>query len=180
MGASHEKWPLSKFFFQVNINGTTISFQACDGLEASTSVMEFRDGNSQKFYKQKRATLTSYSNVTLKKGMFEGDLFMHNWHKGIADGGAFGDMRTVTITLAELQGSDSKAMFTWTLEKAFVVKYVPSGLDSTADSEPAIEEMELAYQSFTMESGGSISLSGLAGLVSSLTGGFSLSGSIGI
>lgn len=152
---SYNEWPLAKFAFEISIGGFTgyVSFQGMDGMGASIATMKFRDGNSQKFYEQSRPTLTSYDPVTLKKGVFSGDTDLFDWFSNVSQGSMFSDMRTVTIHLSELTGGSQTHMFTWTLEKAFVTKFTPSNLDGEAESEIAIEEVELTYQSFSMQSG---------------------------
>ena len=163
-------WPLAKFSFWVDVGGFDgrVSFQTMDGLGASVSKMEFRDGNSPKFYKQSRPTLTSYDPVTLKKGMFPGDGTLFDWFSNVSSGAMFSDMRTVTITLCELSAGAQVDVFSWTLEKAYVTKITPSSLDAESDTEVAVEEVELTYQSFSM---------GAGGLLSSILG--AISGSVG-
>jgi phage tail-like protein len=150
-GDDYNQWPLPKFSFWVDIGGFDgrIAFQGMDGLGASVAKMEFRDGNSSKFYKQSRPTLTSFDPCTLKKGMFTGDAKLFNWFSNVSSGALFSDMRTVSITLCVLEGGKQKDIFTWTLEKAYVTKYTPSNMDAESDSEPAIEEVELSYQAFS-------------------------------
>jgi phage tail-like protein len=161
---AHNEWPLAKFSFEISIGGFTgnVSFQGMDGMGATIATMKFRDGNSNKFYEQSRPTLTSYDPVTLKKGMFSGDTDLFDWFTNVSQGSMFSDMRTVTISLSELTGGGQTHMFTWTLEKAFVTKFTPSNLDGEADTELAIEEVELTYQSFSMNAG--------TGLLGSLLG----------
>lgn len=179
--ALYTDWPLTKFSFKVNIGGFDgeVAFQGMDGLGSSVAKMEFRDGNSSKFYKQSRPTLTTFEPVTLKKGMFVGDLKLFNWYKNVSQGAMFSDMRDVTIDLCEHSGNELISIFKWTLEKAYVTKYTPSSLDGEADTEVAIEEVELTYQSFSMDAGDG-PLGALLGLAGSLMGAVSgaLSGSI--
>jgi phage tail-like protein len=163
---SHNEWPLAKFAFEISIGGFTghVSFQGMDGMGATIATMKFRDGNSTKFYEQSRPTLTSYDPVTLKKGVFSGDTELFDWFTNVSQGSMFSDMRTVTISLSELTGGGQTHMFTWTLEQAFVTKFTPSNLDGEADTELAIEEVELTYQSFSMNSG----MPGLSGALAKL------------
>lgn len=145
-------WPLPKFYFRVDMGGSNMSFQSCEGLEATIATMEFRDGNSQAFYKQKRPTMVSFSPVTLKKGVFAGNTDFYDWFKAVAFDNLFGDMRTVKIALLntddDSQGGGTPVI-EWTLEKAFVTKFTPSPLDAEADTEAAIEELEITYQAFS-------------------------------
>lgn len=171
---AHNEWPLSKFSFEISIGGFTgyVSFQGMDGMGATIATMKFRDGNSQKFYEQSRPTLTAYDPVTLKKGVFSGDTDLFDWFNNVSQGSMFSDMRTVTIHLSELTGNGQTHMFTWTLEKAFVTKFTPSNLDGEAENELAIEEVELTYQSFSMESGllSFLGSGGLGGLIGGAVG----------
>lgn len=170
--ANYTDWPVAKFSFEINIGGFTgnVSFQGMDGLGAEIATMKFRDGNSVKFYEQSRPTLTTYSPVTLKKGVFVSDTALFDWFTNVSQGSLFSDMRTVTIHLSELTGSGHAHLFTWTLEKAYVTKFTPSSLDGEADSEAAIEEVEITYQSFSMNAGAGI-LGSLLGAAKGLVGG---------
>jgi phage tail-like protein len=168
-GGDYTEWVLPKFSFWVDIGGFDgrVAFQGMDGLGASVGKMEFRDGNSPKFYKQSRPTLTSYDPCTLKKGMFTGDSTLFNWFTNVSSGALFSDMRTVTITLCEMSdGGKQNDIFSWTLEKAYITKFTPSNMDAESDSEPAIEEVELSYQSFSMGAGDGI----LGAIVAAVTG----------
>lgn len=181
---AHSEWPLAKFSFDINIGGLSgnVSFQGMDGMGATIDKMTFRDGNSTKFYEQSRPTLTSYDPVTLKKGVFSGDTALFDWFTNVSQGAMFSDMRTVTINLSELTGGGQTHMFTWTLEKAFVTKFTPSNLDGEADTELAIEEVELTYQSFSMNAGILGALlgggGGIGGMITGAIGG-AVSGAIG-
>lgn len=150
--SDYQDWPLAKFAFTVSVGGFDgeVAFQGVDGLGASVGKMEFRDGNSNKFYKQNRPTLASFDPCTLKKGMFVGDMRLYSWFNNVSTGQLFSDTRTVTITLGEHQGGTVTPIFVWTLEKAYVTKFTPSSMDGEADAEAAIEEVEITYQSFTM------------------------------
>lgn len=156
MSFSHNQWPVPKFLFEVDIGGSTLSFQTCDGLEASIAVMEFRDGNSPRFFKQKRPTMVSFSPITLKKGVFAGNTDFYDWFKNIAINNLLGDMRTVKIRLLNTD-KNGTAVFEWILEEAFLTKFTPTPLDAEAESDVAIEEIEVTYQSFSSERGGLLS-----------------------
>jgi phage tail-like protein len=145
-------WALTKFLFEVDLGmDTNIGFQTCEGLETGIEAYEFRDGNSTDFFKQKRPGAVTFSNVTLKKGMFANDKALYKWYNNVATGALFGDMRTVTIRLLDTdRGIKPTVVFTWKLEKAFVVKYAPTNMDAHDGEEVAVEELEIACQSWTM------------------------------
>jgi len=176
--ADYTEWPLPKFAFRVTLGdlGGQMAFETMDGLGASIAKMEFRDGNSQKFFKQHRPTLTSFEPVTLKKGMFVGDSKLFDWFTNVSDGALFGDSRTVTIELCELEGNKLNVYFTWTLDKAYVTRFTPPSLDGGDDSSPAVEELELSYQSFTMGAGEGLLGSIVSGALGAVSG--ALSGSL--
>lgn len=149
----NDGWALSKFMFEVDLGmDMNIGFQTCDGLEAGTEAYEFRDGNSTDFFKQKRPGQVTFGNITLKKGMFANDKSLYTWFNNVATGALFGDMRDVTIRLLETgRGNGHNTVFTWKLKKAFVVKYTPTTMDAHDGDEVAVEEIEIACQSWTMD-----------------------------
>jgi phage tail-like protein len=138
-------WPLAKFYFQVTIDevDTSIGFQAVEGLESEISTMEYRAGNYALWAKTKRPGMMTYSNVTLKKGMFKADANLHDWWKSLETDHMHSARRTVVI---ELLNEENAVCIRWELQNCFVVKFTPTGLDAEADSEVAIEEMEIAYE----------------------------------
>ena len=146
----NESWPLAKFYFRVQIdNLPEIGFQTVEGLESEISIMEYRAGNQRAFYKSKRPGMTSYSNITLKKGMFKSHADLYLWYKAIAQEHNFRqEARGIIIDL--LDETDSVVM-TWRVSNAIVVKYTPTPLDAEADSEVAVEELELAVDYWELE-----------------------------
>ena len=142
-------WALSKFYFEVDFGGNiNIGFQTCDGLQASVEPYEYRDGNSSEMHKQKRPGTVVYDPVTFKKGMFANDMSLYRWFRNVSTGAAFADMRTVKVRLKD---ENDKTVYTWTLNKAFVTRYTPTTLDADADTEVAVEEIEVQCQFWTMD-----------------------------
>ena len=164
-------WPVPKFHFEVDFgNGGRLGFQACSGLASSLSIMEFRDGNATSFYKQRRPTMVTYEPVTLRKGVFQGDMNLYKWYKNIAEDFLFGDMRTVTISLMDaVSGVKPVTIMQWRLEGAFISKFTPPELDAEAD-EVAVEEIELTYQAFSVSEGASSVMSGLTKFAGAIGG----------
>lgn len=139
-------WPLPKFYFSVEVAGIgTMGFQAVEGLSAEVSLIEYRHSNSPEFSKIKMPGMKTYTNVTLKKGVFVGDSDFFDWFNSI-------NMNTVqrkTVIIKLLDETGDPAM-TWTLRNAFPVKYEPSELNSQEDGEPALESIEIAHEGFTL------------------------------
>lgn len=140
-------WPLSKFFFRVSIDGVQISFQGVEGLESEISTIEYRGGDYALWSKTKRPGMISYSNATLKKGMFKGDKTLHDWWKSYSTDHLHSKRRKIVIELMDsLDGKIDMVCIRWELHNAFVTKYTPTGMDAESDSEVALEEMEVCYE----------------------------------
>jgi phage tail-like protein len=145
------EWPLAKFFFRVTIDGLPeLGFQTVEGLESEVSVMEYRPGNTQFLFKSKRPGLVTYSNITFKKGEFMGDANLKDWwHLYAWEKGTNRNERKEI--LIELMDESESVMMTWTVKGAFPVKFTPTNLDAEADSEVAVEEIEVAIESWTLD-----------------------------
>lgn len=138
-------WPLPKFYFEVEIGGdASLGFQAVEGLEVEVSVIEYRAGNMPDFHKVKMPGMKTYANVTLKKGVFSGDMVLWDWLSEIKM-----NLIERKDVLIKMLDADGTPLLTWALSKAFPVKFVPSELNAEDDGDPAIEELELAFESFT-------------------------------
>ena len=72
-------YPLSKFHFQVEWGGTKIGFTEISGLDSELEVIEYRQGASPEYSKIKMPGLRKFSNITLKRGMFQGDNEYYDW-----------------------------------------------------------------------------------------------------
>ena len=150
--AGSSSWPLAKFYFLVNLNSVTIKFQDVDGLNREVQPIDHRYGSSPQFYPGKLPGLGKVSIVTMKRGIFTGDLAVWNdFYSVIArttpgsSNPAWG-LPTVTVTLMEESGSIGMQ---WTLYNALVTKYTGSDLTAEGD-EVAIESLELAYENLTV------------------------------
>ena len=151
-------YPLPKFHFQVQWgegeNEFRIGFTEVSGLDFETEVIEYREGSSRKYNKTKQPGLTKYSNITLKRGTFEGDLsFYKEWEKTyyFQEGNSTGSMyrRPVTIKLLNEKGAP---IIIWNLENAWPSKVQSTDLKADAN-EVAIETMELVHEGLTIAMG---------------------------
>lgn len=141
-------YPLPKFYFRVTVPsmaGSAMAFQSADGLSVETNITEYRHSTSPNFHKIKMPGLKTYANLTLKRGVFKGDLATFT---------AFTKIKLNTVkretVIIELLDETGSAAMTWSLDRAFVVKYTAPDLSSMDDGDPAIEEMEIAYESFSI------------------------------
>jgi phage tail-like protein len=170
LGFGGSNWPIARFHFYVMIGGTELGFQAVDGLEASVGVIEYRDGNSPFFGKEKMPGLITYEKVTMKKGMFTNDTNANTWFKEIAQDRNYTKRRTIIIAMMD---NNLVPQFIWRYEQCFLTKVVPSNLDAESENEVAIEELEFVGRAWYLETLGGM----IAGAAGSLAGaaGISLS-----
>lgn len=135
-----ETWPLPKFYFLVNINGTDYPFQEVSGLDAEGQAIEYRHGDSKQFSTIKMPGITKTGNVTLKKGVFVQDNNFWQWYSAIK----MNTVKRSTIIIKLLDESGNPTM-TWTLNNAFPTKITGTDLKSVGN-EVAIETIELAHE----------------------------------
>ena len=143
-------WPVAKFHFEVEIDGTPISFQEVTGLETQTEVIEYRHGDSEIFSPNKSAGLVKTSNLVLKKGVFHDDEDSLELFKKITEEKAYytqDDRMDITVTLLDEQG---EAVMSWNITNAFPIKYSGTDLKSDAN-EVALETIEFAYEECEVE-----------------------------
>ena len=150
--AAKGAYPLPKFHFQVKWGDDfRIGFTEVSGLDFETEVIEYREGNSKKYNKTKQPGLTKFSNITLKRGTFEGDFdFYKEWEKTYyfqeanKTGSKF--RRTVEISLLN---ENHEVVITWNAENAFPSKVQSTDLKADGN-EVAIETMELVHEGLTI------------------------------
>lgn len=153
MAKAKGDYPLPKFHFQVEWgDGFRIGFTEVSGLDFETEVIEYREGNSKKYNKSKQPGLTKYSNITLKRGTFEGDFDLFNeWKKTyfFQEGNATGSQFRRTVTI-KLLNESHEPVITWIAENAWPSKVQSTDLKADAN-EIAIETMELVHEGLTIQ-----------------------------
>src|ERR1700733_4594599 len=135
-------WPLPKFYFSVRFgdDGTEAKFQEVSDLDSEGKPIEYRHGNSPVFFPIKMPGLGKVGNVTMRKGIFVGDVKFWAWYNAIA-------MNTikrgpVVINLLDETGTPTMA---GTLNNAFPTKITGTHLQAEGN-DVAIESLELAYE----------------------------------
>ncbi|HNP83872.1 MAG TPA: phage tail protein [Nitrospira sp.] len=145
-------YPLPKFHFQVEWGqGFRIGFTEVSGLDFETEVIEYREGVSKKYNKTKQPGLTKYSDVTLKRGTFEGDFdFFMLWKASyyFQEGKKTGSRYRRTVTI-KLLNEEHQPIITWQLENAWAKKVQSTDLKADGN-EVGIETMELAHEGLTI------------------------------
>ena len=138
-------WPLPKFYFEVSWDDTTISFQEVSGLDAESTPIEYRHGDSGTWSPIKMPGLKKYGNVTMKRGVFVSDNSYFDWFSEIKLNTIA--RKTVTVHLLDESGSPTMK---WTLNNAFPTKVTSTDMKSDGN-EAAIDSLEIAYETLVIE-----------------------------
>ncbi len=138
-------YPLPKFHFQVEWGGTKIGFTEISGLDSELEVIEYRQGASPEYSKIKMPGLRKYSNITLKRGMFQGDNEYYDWLNSVQMNTI--ERRDITISLLN---QDHEPVVVWKVRNAFPTKVQSTDLKADGN-EVAIESMELVHEGLTIQ-----------------------------
>ncbi len=138
-------YPLPKFHFRVEWGGSKIGFTEVTGLNIENELIEYRDGSSPEYHKIKMPGLQKYGNITLKRGMFNGDNEFFSW------------LNTVTLSkierrdvLISLLNENHEPVWVWKVKNAWPTKVTAPDLKSDAN-EVAVESIELAHEGLVIE-----------------------------
>ena len=124
--------------FKVEINGVTVgAFAAVDGIESSTEVVNFADGND--IILRKRPGRTSYANIVLKRG-FTGSDELWTWYKAVLDGKV--ERRSGSIVLC---GDDGNEIMRYNFFEGWPCRWKSFALDAMKSSN-LVEEVEIAVE----------------------------------
>lgn len=134
-------YPITKFHFQVDWEGTNIGFTEVSGLDVETEMIEYRDGANPEFTKVRLPGMQKYSNITLKRGTFATDNEFFDWWKTTRTMGSV-QRRNLTISLLN---ENHEPVIVWKVKNAWPVKMQSTDLKAEA-SEVAIETMELVHE----------------------------------
>lgn len=145
-------YPLVKFHFSVEWGSDfRMEFSEVSGLDFETEVIEYRSGSSKKYNKTKQPGLTKYSDITLKRGTYQGDFdFFKEWQKTyfFQEGNQTGSIYRRTVTI-KLLNENHEPVITWVLENAWPSKVQTTDLKADAN-EIAIETMVLTHEGITI------------------------------
>lgn len=129
--------PYHGFRYVVELEGLTVGgFSRVKGLVRETKFETFREGGVNDF-EHKLATLTSFGNLILERGLIASVLW--DWHDDIVNGHV--KRRKITIALRD----ETKAeVWRWQADAAFPVKWSVSDFDA-ASSQVVVESVEFAH-----------------------------------
>ena len=132
--------PFRNFNFLVELEGIAqASFTECSGLEATTEVIETREGG-QNTTVRKLPGKTMYSDITLKWGMTVSDE-LWQWRKQTIDGNV--QRKSGSIVVYDL--GNKKEVARWDFVNAWPTKWEGPSFNATAN-ELAIETLVLAHE----------------------------------
>jgi phage tail-like protein len=143
--APNTTWPMAAFYFSVNIDDTDYPFQEVSGLETETQIIEYRTGDSKQFSTTKMPGIAKIENIMLKKGVFVKDNNFTTWLSSTMQMSTI-IRKTIIIKLLDQTG---KPTMTWTLQKAWPVKFQITDLESDGN-EVAVETIEIAYETLVI------------------------------
>lgn len=138
-------YPLPKFHFRVEWGGSKIGFTEVTGLNIENEMIEYRDGASPEYHKIKMPGLQKFGNITLKRGMFNGDNEFFQWLNTVSLSKV--ERRDVSIALLN---ESHEPVYLWRVKNAFPVKVVAPDLKSDAN-EVAVESIEIAHEGLVIE-----------------------------
>ncbi len=138
------EYPLPKFSFLVEWGAARLGFTEVTGLERTVEPIEYREGSSRSFTKLKMPGMETLSNVTLKRGTFQGDTDFYDWFNTVQMNTA--ERRDVII---KLLNEELEPTMVWRLANCFAVKYQASELKADGN-EVAIETLEIAHEGLSM------------------------------
>lgn len=136
-------YPYKKYNYKVLIDNTEeAGFSEVSSPDITSDPIEYREGNMAGKTPGKQPGILKYSNVTLKRGTTESQVFV-SWMKEIQEGKA--TRKTVVITLMD---DEMNEVASWQLEKAWPTKYTAPDFNATSN-EVAIESLELVTEGVT-------------------------------
>jgi phage tail-like protein len=136
-----QEYPIPRFHFQVDWGGAKISFTEVTGLVMEREKIEYRHSDSKDFNKISMPGMVKNSNITLKRGKFEGDFDYNSWLEEIANE-RVEKRRDVTIRLLNEKHIPVAA---WSATRCFPVKVTAPDFKSDAN-EIAVESIEIAHE----------------------------------
>ena len=138
-------YPLPKFHFDVDWGGTRIGFTEISGLDVETEVIEYRDGASPEYSKQKIPGMQKFANITMKRGVFASDNEYYNWWNTVSLNTV--ERRDVTVTL---MNEEHEPVMVWKIKNAWPTKIASTDLKSDGN-EIAIESIELTHDGLSIQ-----------------------------
>lgn len=138
-------YPLPAFHFTVDWGGSKAAFSEVTGLNIETQVIEYRDGTDPEYSTVKMPGMKKYGNITLKRGVFEGDNEYADFMSEIK-------LNKVTRrdVIISLLNEEHAPVMTWKVKQAWPTKITSPDLKASGN-EAAIESLEIAHEGVVVE-----------------------------
>ena len=135
--------PTRGFRFKVEISGIQIaSFSEASVPDINIETTDYREGTDP-VYKRKLSGLTSYGNLTLKKGITD-SMDLYNWHNLVVEKGSGGSgvQKNISLILIDASGGEK---IRWNIINAWPIKYETTGLNASSN-EVMVETLEVVVE----------------------------------
>jgi phage tail-like protein len=133
------KDPHLGLFFWVQLGQVEIAgFKECSGLKIETEVFEYVEGGLNT-YTHKLPVRTKYGNITLKRGLDEGQ-DLYRWYVKAMQGVI--QRQNISIIVYDSRGKEVQK---WDLQRAFPCKWTGPDL-KTDQGAVAVETVEIAHE----------------------------------
>jgi phage tail-like protein len=139
MGTGVRVDPYGNFNFLVELDGLAVgAFSEVTGLNATTDVMEYREGGDN-LTPRKLPAMTKFDNIVLKRGLTDDDT-LYKWHREVVEGTI--KRKSGSIVVLDRAGAEKVR---WNFKDAWPTKWNPPDLNATGN-QVAVEELELAHE----------------------------------
>lgn len=139
------EYPLPKLHFQVEWGGERLGFTEVSGLDVETEVITYREGANKEYQDLKMPGRQKFSNITMKRGTFDGDNDFYDWWNTVALNTI--ERRDLTISLLN---EAHEPVVVWKVKNAWPTKVQPTDLKADAN-EVAIESIEIAHEGLSIQ-----------------------------
>ena len=139
------QYPLPVFHFTVQWGGTRVGFSEVTGLTQENQAIEYRDGSFPEYSSIKMPGIRKFSNVTLKRGVVQGDNELFAWLSTVKLNTV--ERRDLVISLLN---EEHAPVMVWKVQNAFPVKVEGPQLKASGN-EVAIESIELAHEGLVVQ-----------------------------
>jgi phage tail-like protein len=135
--------PYRTYNFLVEIDGITrAGFRDCAGLDSTTEVVPYREGDERGLTPRKLPGMVSFSNITLSRGMTD-DPELWTWREQAASGNLA--RRNGSVVLLDDTGQEK---LRWNFREGWPATWSGPSFDATGSS-VAIEQLEIAHEGLT-------------------------------
>jgi phage tail-like protein len=132
--------PYRSYNFLVEIDGITrAGFRDCAGLDSSSAVIDYREGDDRSLTTRKLPGMVTYSPVTLSRGITD-DADLWTWRDQAAQGRVV--RRNGSIVLLDDTGAEK---LRWNFREGWPSRWTGPSFNATG-GDIAIEQLEIAHE----------------------------------